>query len=102
MKFQWFVGIDISKKTLDATLFANGSNKKSPHKQFINDGKGHQALVNWLNNQGVSMDKVLFCMEHTGVYGLSLAVFMEKNDLVYTMVSLLHIKRSLGHRNFES
>jgi len=96
MKFKWFVGIDISKKTLDSTLFENGNNKKSPHKQFNNDGKGHQTLVKWLGSQGVSLDEVLFCMEHTGVYGLNLAVFLEKNELVYSMVSPLHIKRSLG------
>lgn len=96
MKFKWYVGIDISKKTLDVTLFSKELKEKSPHKQFSNDEKGYHSMVDWLNRAGFLSGRVLFCMEHTGVYGLDLSVFLEKNELIYSMVSPLHIKRSLG------
>jgi transposase len=35
-------------------------------------------------------------MEHTGVYGNDLAVFLDQKRISYSMVSPLHIKRSLG------
>lgn len=44
----------------------------------------------------LTLDSVLICMEHTGVYGIDLAVFLRKNKIAYSMVSPLHIKRSLG------
>jgi transposase len=39
---------------------------------------------------------ILFCFEHTGFYSLALALFMEENQCVFSMVSPLQIKRSLG------
>ena len=96
MNYKWFVGIDISKKTLDVTLFSNELKKKSSYGQFCNANKGYESMVTWLNKLGVSNSSVVICMEHTGVYGMELAWFLEKNKLVYSMVSPLHIKRSLG------
>ena len=96
MKYKWFTGIDISKKTLDVTLYDMICLKKSPYKKVNNDTKGFREIVKWLEKRGVSLSLVLVCMEHTGVYGINLAVFMGKNKIAYSMVSPLHIKRSLG------
>ena len=96
MNYKWFIGIDVSKKTFDVTLFLKERGVKSPHKQFSNDKEGYQAAIKWVKGQNVSSKSVLFCMEHTGVYSLGLALFFEQNHFAYTMVSPLHIKRSLG------
>jgi transposase len=96
MNYKWFVGIDVSKKTIDVTLFLKDQGVKSPHKQFCNDKKGFQAIIRWVEKQNVDLKTVLFCMEHTGVYSLDLALFFEQGHFVYSMVSPLHIKRSLG------
>ena len=96
MNKKWFVGIDVSKSTLDVTLFIKADGDKSPHGQFVNDDKGCRAIIRWLRKQGVNATEVLFCMEHTGVYSMGVAMFFENNNLVYSMVSPLHIKRSLG------
>lgn len=96
MKFKWFVGIDISKSTLDTTLFNKESKGKSVHKKVSNCNIGFTELLKWLQNKVDSVEDILFCMEHTGVYGLDLSVFLESNKLYYSMVSPLHIKRSLG------
>lgn len=96
MKFKWFVGIDISKKTLDTTLYDNVGKNKSKHIKTKNGTPDFLEIIRWLNKNEVDEKQALFCMEHTGVYGLDLAAFMEKDNLSYSMVSPLHIKRSLG------
>ncbi len=96
MKFKWFVGVDISKKTLDATLYDKVCLKKSKHIKLSNNLKGFKELIKWIKKQGSLLDDLLICMEHTGVYGIDLAVFLDQNNIAYSMVSPLHIKRSLG------
>lgn len=96
MKFKWFVGVDISKKTLDATLFDKMALKKSPHIVVSNNLKGFKKLLKWLSKQCFLLDEFLICMEHTGVYGNDLAIFLDQKHIAYSMVSPLHIKRSLG------
>jgi len=96
MKFKWFIGIDISKKTLDTTLYDYVGKKKSKHVKTKNETTGFSEIIKWLNKNGINEKHTLFCMEHTGVYGIDLCVFMERYNLAYSMVSPLHIKRSLG------
>lgn len=96
MKFKWFVGIDISKKTLDVTLFNYVLQKKSQHRVISNNQSGFTELFKWLKGQGIQLDKLLMCMEHTGVYGNDLAIYLANNHIAFSMVSPLHIKRSLG------
>jgi len=95
MDYKWFVGIDISKKTLDVVLYKKELQKKSPHCQISNDIKGFKALNKWLKEQSVNLKRTLFCMEHTGIYGVKLAKFIN-NRANYCIESPLHIKRSLG------
>lgn len=96
-----FIGIDISKKTIDAGLTTDGDKTKMNHCKFENNLKGFKKLIAWIrryttNNQ-VESDW-LFCMEHTGVYTFALCVFLEDTKLDYSMESALRIKRSLGIR----
>jgi transposase len=95
MNYKWFVGIDISKKTLDVVLYQKELQKKSPHCKMPNCSKGFNILIDWLSEYSVKIDRTLFCMESTGIYGKALANFLcEKADCC--IESPLHIKRSLG------
>ena len=96
MKFKWFIGIDISKKTLDATMYDKASLKKPKHIKVSNNLKGFRELIRWIKKQGSLIKESLISMEHTGVYGNDLAVFLDQKRISYSMVSPLHIKRSLG------
>ena len=96
MKFKWFLGIDISKLTLDITLYNEAGVKKSMHIKISNDAKGFKELLKWLNKQKVDVKQSVFCMEHTGTYGLDLQVFFEEKDISYSAVSPYEIKHSLG------
>jgi transposase len=95
MKYKWFVGIDIAKKTLDVVLYKKELQKKSPYCQIPNNSDGFNTLTKWLKEQNVVVKHTLFCMESTGIYGMELVNFItEKAN--YCLESPLHIKRSLG------
>ena len=92
MKIKESLGIDVSKKTIDASLYC----KESFH-QFDNNVKGYKALLKWIKVQsGLTPDQVLICFEHTGLYSLPLAEFLTKRQIKFSMVAALEIKRSLG------
>ena len=63
-----WVGIDVSKDTLDACLLpADGAPR---HRAFPNDPAGHDALIAWADGLDPA---AAFCLESTGTYGLALA-----------------------------
>ena len=66
-----WVGIDVSKDTLDACLLpAPGG--KARGRAFANDAAGHAALAAWAD-EGSAGAAVGFCLESTGAYGEALA-----------------------------
>lgn len=92
MKFKETLGIDVSKKTIDAYLYVKGI-----HRQFANTKAGYKGLLSWMSDQtGLPIAQVLICFEHTGLYSFGLAVFLSNQQITYSMVSALVIKRSLG------
>ncbi|MCH7513616.1 MAG: IS110 family transposase [Bacteroidetes bacterium] len=92
MKFKETLGIDVSKKTIDVQLHLAGI-----HYKFDNKVKGYKTLLAWVKKQtGLSLDQLLICFEHTGLYSLPLAVFLSEQKIIFCMESALQIKRSLG------
>ena len=96
MNYKWFVGIDISKLTLDVTLYCHEKKKKSLHTKVDNNQEGFNEILKWLKSMKCTIKDILFCMEHTGIYGLDLFAFFEEKELFYSVVSGLEIKRSIG------
>ncbi len=84
------VGIDVSKKTIDAYCHQSQS-----HKEFKNDIVGYKSLIIWVLKvtQGVS---VFYCFENTDYYSLKLALYLTSQKIVYVEESPLKIKRSSG------
>ena len=65
-----WVGIDVSKDTLDACLLPAAGPPR--HRAFANDAAGHRRLLAWARGQ--SGDAPLgFCLESTGAYGEAVA-----------------------------
>ena len=62
--FTCFLGIDISKDSLDCWLRPAGR-----YAQFTNDKSGINQLHNWLLAGSCDPDTLLICMENTGIYG---------------------------------
>ncbi|GAB3163465.1 IS110 family RNA-guided transposase [Telluribacter humicola] len=96
MNKQFFIGIDISMATLDAALCQAEHPDHFTHQQFDNTVTGYGKLLSWLGEHGAHASNSFLGMEHTGHYTLSLCCFLQENDIPYTLISPLHLKRSLG------
>lgn len=54
-------------------------------------------MIQWIEKQTKQPRKsMLICFEHTGLYSLSLANFLEEEQISFSMIPALEIKRSLG------
>lgn len=94
MEFTSFVGIDISKLTIDVALL-DVDGKHQGVKKFTNSKDGFEYMSAWLESQSV-LKECLFCLEHTGIYSLPVCVFFEEVKLAYSLQPGLQIKRSMG------
>jgi len=97
MVFNHYLGIDISKKTLDAALLLREGVVEGQTK-VSNDKKGFKDLLSWLKKLKISPTEVLVCAEHTGIYGYDLQVWLDEKAIKYALVPALEIKKSLGIR----
>lgn len=98
MEKKHFIGIDISKKTLDVVIYA--SNKKhsdaTNYKCVSNDTKGFNTLLSCWKKKKMSRKQVVVGMENTGVYGFDLRLFLEEKGIDYCCFMPLHLKLSWG------
>lgn len=86
------IGIDVSKLTLDVFIHS-----LKQHFVVSNNPAGFSKLLQviWKELPG-SKQKLIFCFEDTGKYSLPLCIFLNGENLSFTMVPALDIKRSLG------
>ncbi len=95
MKYNFFIGVDISKKTLDCTLLKG--HEFVEHKKIANN---KIEIGKWLS--GIMAEhraggkKTLFCAEHMGTYGKALVNIIMGKKLSLWLPSAYHIKHSLG------
>lgn len=100
-KYVIFIGIDMSKSWFDAALYWSALKGQKPGKRFENTPKGFENFLRWvdeLQTRNQIQGAWFVCMEHTGVYGLALAHYLEKHSIKVVMESPLRIERSLGLR----
>lgn len=83
-----FVGIDVSKDTLDACFLSEGKTKEAP---FANTAKGHAALLAWADRhaKGATLH---FCMEATGPYSEAPATFLADASRLVSVVNPTRVK----------
>ena len=67
MHFSQFIGVDISKDTLDAAIYP-AKDKKMDFLHFDNTSKGLCKMLTWLKHRGITPSEMVICAEHTGVY----------------------------------
>src|SRR5687768_15063114 len=92
MEFTHFIGIDVSKLTLDVTLVRDGN--VIWYLQTTNDRTGVRQIFTQLKADVAS--STLFCMEHTGIYNEPLLAALSEKNIAIWLESSLHIKRSSG------
>ena len=95
-KKKHFIGVDISKDYLDLALINASEVGVFKDKKVENNFKGFGKIESWLAREKVRLSDCLFCMEHTGTYGLLLFAWLAKTDIDYCVEPAIQIKRSLG------
>ena len=91
MKLIYIIGADISKKSID--LFCYGLNS---HLKIANDVRGFKKLLLWLVQLELCSKNLVIVMEHTGYYSYHFENFMHQNQIRFSKVSALAIKKSMG------
>lgn len=94
--FQTFVGIDISKLSLDISVIHQKEPNKATHYKVSNDGKGISKLLGQLGKSGAILQDTLFVCENTGIYTAPFMTVMSSQKLDYWVVAAIEIKRSQG------
>ena len=81
------LGIDVSKKTLDAALIFNN---QTFSKQFKNSSEGFKSLDAWL--ESLKIEQVPACQDATGTYSEAAALFLHEQGHQVSVVNPLRIK----------
>jgi len=98
-KTKFFLGIDVSKLTLDISLLAVIDHDKSEMitDRFDNSVEGLKKVVKWLKKQKVPFNTdTLVVIENTGVYHRLIWSCFSTNGLPLYIGNAAHIKWSLG------
>lgn len=96
MNYKLFVGIDISKLTIDAVMIQKEKADGHEHKVFSNHYSGFDQMLEWLSKTGISLSETLFCCEHTGLYALPVSTYLAGTNGNLWVENALQIKRSTG------
>lgn len=93
---KWFCGIDISKDTIDVNVIEKDNSVIKRENRFANNFKGFDKMHFWFSKTKIEIKDCLFCMEHTGIYGLLLFSWFTQKEIDYCVEPALQIKRSMG------
>jgi transposase len=98
MKKDYYIGVDIPKKSIDVAIYVKNHTSKLviSYETFQNGNEGFKEMNRWLGSKGVTISKSFFCMEATGTYTYELCQFLEEHKVPYSVQSPLHLKRSFG------
>lgn len=96
MEFTYFIGCDVSKNELDFAIMQG--KQLLFHKEIKNEPDAIKAFIKELKKlPEFNLPKVVFCMEHTGIYNNHLLVFLHKMNANICLQAASHIKNSLGN-----
>ena len=93
MNYTEFIGIDVSKLSIDVWLY-----HAKKHMVFPNNQSGFKAMLSWIKKATTNTEVscFLFCLENTGLYNLPFCCFADDLKLTYCQESALRIKLSFG------
>lgn len=90
-KFLLFIGIDVSKLTLDIA-YRSQAKEVLTHLQISNDLAGFTQLMELIQKLGIDAHQILICLEHTGTYIEQLVKFFQKEQITVWVVHPLVMK----------
>ncbi len=88
-------GIDISKATFDVYCKSMDLSRYE-HRCFTNDPSGFKKFFRWYNRHTTDEDSPMIIMEYIGYFSFKFCSFLTMNDLLYSPVNPIAIKRSMG------
>jgi transposase len=95
MQFNFFVGIDVSKDTLDFSVVTGG--QEVSNFRIGNSSQEIKAALKDIKKlKGFLLDKVLFCLEHTGLYNNHVTTVLHSISANIWVEQAIQIKRSSG------
>jgi transposase len=91
----YFLGIDVSKSTLDVALVKAGAVIKE---QKIENDKAslRRFLLELKQECNLALEDLVVCMEHTGIYNYRALEVLHKAKVKVCLEPALHIKQSMG------
>ena len=95
MKKSVFIGIDISKNSLDVAVFLPATTEKFAHQKLANSPSGFRKLLRWITTNH-DLESCLFCLEDTGNYSVGIAYFLADQQVHVCVESAYRIKHSMG------
>ncbi len=95
-KFVHFAGVDVSKQKIDVCVIVNNQRSEILHNCFDQSKKGFNSLKKWLMQiTGKQTQKLLVCVENTGLYDDALLYYLSDNALAVNLENAANIKRSV-------
>ena len=96
MQIKHFIGIDVSKETLDVAL-VDEHGKVVTYERIKNNCKHITRMITEFKKaHNIDLGLTIFCMEYTGIYNQVMIDYLNKHEGKIWMESALQIKRSLG------
>jgi len=95
MQIKHFVGIDVSRDTLDLSVVVEGIS----HQHYCITNRTidiGSTIKKIMRSFGATVDDTIFCMEHTGIYNLPLIKWLQSHNGRMWMESGVHIRKTLG------
>ncbi|RYY68499.1 MAG: IS110 family transposase [Chitinophagaceae bacterium] len=91
-----FIGIDVSKETLDIALIKNNDKSHVCCFKVSNNPVGFKKMKRWLTAEKVTMECSVFCVEHPGLYSKAVSRFVLSEQSSLWLEMSLKIIRSMG------
>ncbi len=97
MNYRFYIGVDVSKNTLDVCLLDEKVTDAQKHIQVMNNTAGVKELLKWLHKTDeYVMSEAIFCMEHTGMYNYHALTYLTQQHANIWLESSVQIKKSGG------
>ena len=89
----FFIGLDISKKHMDAVILLDQEGQKKRHKRFSNEAKGYELLIAWARQHSrAELSACQIVMEATGPYHENVALALYQAGAVVSVINPKRIK----------
>lgn len=94
--YKHYVGIDVSKSTLDLALYSKKEMSVIDQICIDNGKKGLKGIKKWFSSHGLQVNEAVFCMESTGVYNEPTLKYLQAENAFIWMEMPVRIIRSMG------